>query len=93
MEAWRYVENLFHPPFVGSAASVAVAALQISLTERFWSPDVQGESWRRGRTAACPACSSSCSVVPGGPGWDQGSHCALLSAKLQPDEIPVQRAD
>lgn len=34
MEARRYDENLSHPPLVGSAASVAVSALQISLTER-----------------------------------------------------------
>lgn len=34
VQARRYDENLYHPPFVGSAASVAVPALQISLTER-----------------------------------------------------------
>lgn len=30
----EYEEKLSHPPFVGSAASVAVSALQIALTER-----------------------------------------------------------
>lgn len=34
MPARRYEEKLSHPPFVGSAASVAVSALQIALTER-----------------------------------------------------------
>lgn len=72
--------NLPHPPFVVSAAPVAVAALQISLTERL-EPWCAGAELGRGQDRQQP-CSSACGAVPGGPGWDLGSHCAKNNAQL-----------
>lgn len=63
--------------------------------QRGWSPGVQVLSWGRGRTGSSPAHQPVVLCLEGLAGiWAPTVQKAMhsLPAKLQPDEIPIQRA-